>query len=74
MNGFIYWHPKTGAYTVSIPASAVWANSRWERGHFGYPISSEQATPDGIGRYNRRYPAPMGIFRRHHWRCRLSHQ
>lgn len=40
-NGFIYWHPRTGAHTVSIPASRVWQRHGWENGFLGYPTTSD---------------------------------
>lgn len=40
-NGFIYWHPKTGAHTVSLPVSVVWARHGWEKGFLGYPTTSD---------------------------------
>ncbi|EOA63865.1 hypothetical protein J433_11997, partial [Corynebacterium glutamicum MT] len=46
LNGFIYWHPSTGAHTVSIPATVVWAEHGWEQGIFGYPITSDVALGD----------------------------
>lgn len=46
VNGFIYWHPKTGAHTVSLPATVVWAQHGWERGHFGYPVTNDIALGD----------------------------
>ena len=53
VNGFIYWHPKTGAHTVSIPATVVWAKHGWERGHFGYPMTNDIAL--GEGWYKQKY-------------------
>lgn len=41
INGFIYWHPHTGAHTVSIPVSKVWARHGWEKGFLGYPTTSD---------------------------------
>ncbi len=46
INGFIYWHPNTGAHTVSIPATVVWAKYGWESGHFGYPLTSDVSLGD----------------------------
>ncbi|AWB84983.1 hypothetical protein C3E79_01105 [Corynebacterium liangguodongii] len=46
INGFIYWHPETGAHTVGIPATVVWANNGWERGHFGYPVTNDVSLGD----------------------------
>ncbi|MDO5031248.1 LGFP repeat-containing protein [Corynebacterium sp.] len=46
VNGFIYWHPTTGAHSVSIPATVVWAAHGWERGYFGYPLTNDIALGD----------------------------
>ena len=53
VNGFIYWHPKTGAHTVSVPATVVWAKHGWERGHFGYPMTNDIALGDSW--YKQKY-------------------
>lgn len=47
LNGFIYWHPDTGAHTVSLPASKVWARHGWEQGFLGYPTTSDIAQGNG---------------------------
>ena len=41
INGFIYWHPRTGAHSVSVPVSRVWQRHGWERGFLGYPTTSD---------------------------------
>jgi hypothetical protein len=51
-NGSIYWSPSTGAWEVHGSIRAHWAALGWETGAVGYPISDENGTPDGIGRYN----------------------
>ncbi|MGV0353306.1 LGFP repeat-containing protein [Corynebacterium confusum] len=43
VNGYIYWHPKTGAHTVSLPAAKVWERHGWEKGFLGYPTTSDMA-------------------------------
>lgn len=43
VNGYIYWHPKTGAHTVSLPAAKVWERHGWEKGFLGYPTTSDIA-------------------------------
>lgn len=53
VNGFIYWHPETGAHTVSIPATVVWSANGWERGHFGYPMTND--IPLGDSWYKQQY-------------------
>ncbi|WP_407926275.1 LGFP repeat-containing protein, partial [Corynebacterium hindlerae] len=49
-NGFIYWHPDTGAWSVTTHNSIVWARNGWEQGRLGYPTSDEIGTGDGVGR------------------------
>lgn len=49
-NGFIYWHPDTGAWSVTTHNSIVWARNGWEAGRLGYPTSDEIGTRDGVGR------------------------
>ncbi|AKK02359.1 LGFP repeat-containing protein [Corynebacterium epidermidicanis] len=49
-NGFIYWHPDTGAWSVTTHNSIVWARNGWELGRLGYPTSDEIGTGDGVGR------------------------
>ncbi|AKA95717.1 LGFP repeat-containing protein [Corynebacterium ulcerans] len=66
INGFIYWHPKTGAHTVSIPATVVWAANGWERGYFGYPVTSDVPLGDSwykqqIYTHNNVLPVQAGI-------------
>lgn len=46
VNGFIYWHPDTGAQSVSIPVSKVWQRHGWEQGFLGYPITSDMTLGD----------------------------
>jgi uncharacterized protein with LGFP repeats len=50
--GSIYWSPTTGAWEVHGSIRAHWAALGWETGAVGYPITDENGTPDGIGRYN----------------------
>lgn len=51
VNGYIYWHPKTGAHTVSLPVSKVWARHGWEKGFLGYPTTSD--IPQGNAWYKQ---------------------
>ncbi|WP_138758606.1 PQQ-dependent sugar dehydrogenase [Modestobacter altitudinis] len=48
----VYWTPATGAHAVYGDIRTRWGALGWERGVHGYPRSSEQATPNGRGRYN----------------------
>ena len=48
----IYWTPKTGAHAVYGAIRGAWASSGWERGPMGYPVTDQNTTPDGVGRYN----------------------
>lgn len=41
VNGFIYWHPRTGAHSVSVPVAKVWERHGWERGFLGYPTTGD---------------------------------
>jgi LGFP repeat/Glycosyl hydrolase family 26 len=50
--GSIYWSPSTGASEVHGAIRGTWAGLGWERGPAGYPLSSENRTPDQIGAYN----------------------
>ncbi|OJT22555.1 hypothetical protein BO221_22565 [Archangium sp. Cb G35] len=51
-NGSIYWTQATGAREVRGLIHAKWAELGWETSYLGYPVSDEQVTPDGVGRYN----------------------
>lgn len=49
--GSIYWTPQTGAHGVWGPIRARWEQLRWELGPLGYPVTTQRATGDGVGRY-----------------------
>lgn len=40
-NGFIYWHPATGAHAVTVRNANVWERNGWEQGWLGYPLGGE---------------------------------
>ncbi|MDO5671019.1 MAG: hypothetical protein Q4G50_13595 [Corynebacterium sp.] len=40
-NGFIYWHPTTGAHAITVRNADVWARNGWEQGWLGYPLGGE---------------------------------
>jgi hypothetical protein len=50
LNGMIYWHPKTGANCVLGLIGHRWLEIGAE--NFGYPITDETPTSDGVGRFN----------------------
>lgn len=50
--GSIYWTPATGPHEVHGAIRQKWASMGWERSHLGYPISDEEAMPDGKGRFS----------------------
>jgi glucose/arabinose dehydrogenase len=48
----IYWSPGTGAHEVYGVIRGKWAEKGLEAGILGYPVTGENGTPDGVGRYN----------------------
>jgi len=51
-NGSIYWTEATGAWSIWGNIRNKWSDLGWEGGICGYPITDENTTPDGVGRYN----------------------
>jgi hypothetical protein len=51
-NSSIYWTPTTGANAIWGAIRDKWATIGWERSVIGYPVTDEQRTPDGVGRFN----------------------
>lgn len=49
--GSIYWTAATGAHEVHGAIRELWASMGWERSILGYPVTSELATADGVGRF-----------------------
>ncbi|MDO5670708.1 MAG: hypothetical protein Q4G50_12010, partial [Corynebacterium sp.] len=45
-NGSIYWHPNTGAHSITEPVLSEWAASGYELGEFGYPVAEAQEDGD----------------------------
>lgn len=45
--GSIYWHPSTGAHEVHGLIRDAWAETGWEAGSLGYPISGEYDVEGG---------------------------
>jgi uncharacterized protein with LGFP repeats len=50
--GSIYWTPENGAHEVHGLIREKWASMGFERSRMGYPVSDEQSTPDGRGRFS----------------------
>jgi hypothetical protein len=51
-NGYIYWHPDLGVYSVCGPIAKRWVELGGAD-DFGYPITDQMSnTADGRGRYN----------------------
>jgi len=50
--GSIYWTPATAAHEVHGAIRATWSALGWETSVLGYPVTDENVTPDGVGRYN----------------------
>jgi uncharacterized protein with LGFP repeats len=50
--GSIYWSLTTGAHEVQGLIRQKWLAAGGVTGPDGYPVTDEQGTPDGIGRYN----------------------
>jgi hypothetical protein len=48
----VYWTPQTGAWSIHGAIRDKWASLGWEKSELGYPVTDEQATPDGAGRIN----------------------
>jgi uncharacterized protein with LGFP repeats len=45
--GSIYWTPTTGAHEVTSPIRDTWADSGWENGPLGFPVTSPAALVSG---------------------------
>ena len=50
--GSIYWSPSTGAWEVHGLIRSKYSSMGWEKSFLGYPLTNENTTPDGVGRYN----------------------
>jgi len=51
-HGSIYWHPTTGAYEVHGAIRSRWLDLGAEGSEFGYPVSDETVSRDGVGRFS----------------------
>ena len=51
-HGSIYWTPNTGAHEIHGLIHDHWTALGFERSVVGYPITDEEGTPDGVGRFN----------------------
>jgi len=49
-NGYIYWHPSTGAHPIPTSLFGKYAELGWEAGQLGYPINDHTALRDPAGR------------------------
>ncbi|WP_261796869.1 LGFP repeat-containing protein [Corynebacterium provencense] len=47
VNGFIYWHPTTGAHPTSGDILFQWRYTGYERGPWGYPAGDPIQQEDG---------------------------
>ena len=45
--GAVYWSPASGAHAVRGAIAAKWAETGWENGPLGFPVSDENALPGG---------------------------
>ncbi len=52
VGGSVFWHPSTGAHAIWGEIKAKWRQLGAQAGVLGYPVTSETATPDRVGRYN----------------------
>ncbi|SFO94119.1 LGFP repeat-containing protein, partial [Geodermatophilus dictyosporus] len=48
--GDIFWTPRTGAHVVRGEIRAAYRRAGASGGYLGFPITSDQVTPDGQGR------------------------
>lgn len=44
-NGYIYWHPSTGAHAIPLHLFEPWADLGYEAGALGYPIADHAVLP-----------------------------
>ncbi|MDH4657648.1 hypothetical protein J7S19_03290 [Corynebacterium pyruviciproducens] len=49
--GRAYWSPDTGAHVLFGRIGAAYAEAGGPDSWLGFPVTGEQATPDGVGRY-----------------------
>lgn len=49
-NGYIYWHPSTGAHPIPGSLFEKYAETGWEAGPLGYPITDHTVLHDPTGR------------------------
>jgi uncharacterized protein with LGFP repeats len=67
--GSIVWTPNTGARSIRDEIFAKWAGFGGEA--WGFPITDENTTPDGIGRYNH-FRGPDNFDRSIYWKPGLG--
>ncbi|MDQ6648686.1 MAG: S8 family serine peptidase, partial [Actinomycetota bacterium] len=51
-SAILIWSPASGAYEVHGAIRDSWSGLRAQDGLLGYPLSNEQGTPNGAGRFN----------------------
>jgi hypothetical protein len=64
-NGSIYWHPSIGAFEIHGLIRDKWRALGAQE--FGFPLTDEMETPDGLGRFNH-----LRRFETHHQTADLS--
>jgi uncharacterized protein with LGFP repeats len=64
-NGVVVWHPSIGAFEVHGTISRKYLDDEGTR--YGYPVTDETATPDGIGRFNHFRDLESGAERSIYW-------
>lgn len=47
-NGVIYWHPTHGAHPVAALVLSEWAETGYESGSYGYPVSDQYGITGGV--------------------------
>jgi hypothetical protein len=52
-HGFIYWHPKYGAYVILKTIFDAWMATGWEKGALGYPVSDYISNNPGGNKFSQ---------------------
>ncbi|MFE7797049.1 N-acetylmuramoyl-L-alanine amidase [Nocardia sp. NPDC057440] len=48
-HGYIYWSPATGAHPIPMSTFEKWAETGWERGPLGYPVTDHTELDSATG-------------------------